>query len=117
MELFQPAEPPSSGKRSGRGGRRGGGGGGGGSGGGSGSGGGRRGRRQPPTFTMTGEGGIPGQICCECKTTDTPQWREGPSGESSWACLGGKGGCQEVGWPRQVSGRLAPPPRARATLT
>lgn len=28
--------------------------------------------------------GVPGKVCCECGATQTPQWREGPMGESSY---------------------------------
>jgi hypothetical protein len=30
----------------------------------------------------SGVRGIPGKVCCECGATQTPQWREGPQGES-----------------------------------
>jgi len=28
--------------------------------------------------------GVPGKVCCECGATQTPQWREGPMGESCY---------------------------------
>lgn len=59
MQLFQPAESAPAPKRGGKsssGGKR--------------SGGGGRGRgRAPRSFNETGEGGVPGHICCECGQT------------------------------------------------
>ncbi|GBF98497.1 GATA type zinc finger transcription factor family [Raphidocelis subcapitata] len=76
VDLFQPAEAPASSKRGGKGGKRGAS-----SAASSASGGARRGGgRQARGFVGDGAGGVPGQVCCECGQTSTPQWREGPAG-------------------------------------